>query len=630
MARSRLWRMSIWCNLRGPGAWCGADMGRLRAALLAVLAAVAPAVAEQAAPDVDWSHARRAWHAAEGWVRGGETPAGAGEQPILVSRLGGACVTLRQHGVTLGSGVALVAGGDARASDAADLLETVRVATRRALEGARDARRRRGDAADAEAAGRLPLLTIDLQVARRPEPVLVAAEAPPEAVLRGFASGFHGLVMTSRQSGPGSHWSWPANSLAANRSAADQLGQLLRRLGLAPGADLGRVGRPGGPRLDRFEVIHLVRAGPGEPLEQLTRGHVVLPPRPISQRTIESLASRLAAHLIGRSRADGSLAGLYAPTPDRHRRAAADADGIALAALALARHARATGSDDARDVSAAALRLLGPMLTDRDLPPQPAAMGLAVLTSFVLPPHAERKGTRDALLERLCEWTGAETSGRGATSAAAWSLVADGLATAYGQVRDPALVGAARAATRSAWRAIDGRPFIGALPWALDATRLLGRVGALEAREADDRLRDAAAIVEEVHRCQIRRPPALGPDDVLGGFDMDSAPHRGAPHPDWRSAQALHVLMAALRDPVLVGDADRDRWLLDCALAARFLAQLAFDRPGCFYVRRPALVVGGVRRSLDDNELGVTPSAMSLLAVDELLRHLQSMGREPG
>ncbi len=67
---------------------------------------------------------------------------------------------------------------------------------------------------------------------------------------------------------------------------------------------------------------------------------------------------------------------------------------------------------------------------------------------------------------------------------------------------------------------------------------------------------------------------------------------------------------------------DRERqdvagWV-DCALAARFIAQLMVDQPGCYYVRSPDDVVGGVRRQLWDNTMDVEPVAMALLALTEL------------
>lgn len=137
------------------------------------------------------------------------------------------------------------------------------------------------------------------------------------------------------------------------------------------------------------------------------------------------------------------------------------------------------------------------------------------------------------------------------------------------------------------------------------------------------RLEVVSRVLRQLRRCQVTEP-ALGPDDVVGGVDLYSTPKQGAPCPDWRTAQALSLMTAALRHPSLDG---RHRMHLtsECALAARFLGQLMFDRPDCFYVRSPELVLGGVRRRLSDNKLGITPTAVALLAVIDLQESLAAL-----
>ncbi len=88
--------------------------------------------------------------------------------------------------------------------------------------------------------------------------------------------------------------------------------------------------------------------------------------------------------------------------------------------------------------------------------------------------------------------------------------------------------------------------------------------------------------------------------------------------PTGGSAYAVAFLAAAVRQPHVVADPDRLDWLLTCGLGARFLAQLTFDEPDCFYVRSQEDTLGAVRLALWDNRLPAAPTAVSLLAFVEL------------
>jgi len=90
-----------------------------------------------------------------------------------------------------------------------------------------------------------------------------------------------------------------------------------------------------------------------------------------------------------------------------------------------------------------------------------------------------------------------------------------------------------------------------------------------------------------------------------------------APSPTWRTAHGLLILSLAARHEGVVPEDKRVRLLIDGAYCGRFIKQLMFDKPACFYVRNRDAALGGVRARLWDNDLAVAATAMSLLAVCE-------------
>ena len=86
----------------------------------------------------------------------------------------------------------------------------------------------------------------------------------------------------------------------------------------------------------------------------------------------------------------------------------------------------------------------------------------------------------------------------------------------------------------------------------------------------------------------------------------------------------------AVRTSYVLGEGEQLEWILSAGLGSRFLAQLMFDTPNCFYVRSPDDARGGVRLMLWDNRLYITPTAMALLATLELERTLQTVRIEGG
>ena len=134
-----------------------------------------------------------------------------------------------------------------------------------------------------------------------------------------------------------------------------------------------------------------------------------------------------------------------------------------------------------------------------------------------------------------------------------------------------------------------------------------------------------ARLVNTLSEQQVIEPPLLGPDDVLGGFQLYRGPAGSPPNPNWTSASLLAFLAVAMRDPGITEDQDPFGWLLTASLGARFVAQLMMDRPSCFYVRSLDDALDGVRLALWDNQLAIAPTAMSLLAMVELREAIEAL-----
>ncbi|MAE66360.1 MAG: hypothetical protein CMJ18_18985 [Phycisphaeraceae bacterium] len=548
---------------------------------------------------MDWSHARRVIRDLRSSLN--RSASAADPKPVEVRGVCGVRVTLRDAGRTLGTGDAApgVAG-----DDRADLAALGRSALRRALGVARP----RSEAP-------VTAFDLDLQVAHDARQILIDAD---DRLDRHFAPGHHGLRLSSVDA-DGAHlaaWSWPASNLAANHLPHRQLAHLLRRAGMRPERDLDRLGRTRQPRLERLEVIHFVlRAGASDAL-RLFRGRTPRAGREMSERGVDMLARRVARHLVDRQRLGGSFHVVFKPTSDRFRKADSAPRETALAALALARHAslerRRGRADAARRADDAVRRAVVHLLKAINQRRHVTAAALTVMTMI----EAQGLGAYREERQRL----GLFLVGTPVVpeSEADQAIIVAALVRMHAQTRSADAKAVAAARLKGLWSSIEGRRVVGALPWLIEAEIELGRLDAAHRVRHDDLVDLVAAIRSR----QIVAPPEIGPDDVVGGFDLDPFDGRrlksGAPAPDWRSAQGLAVIALARRHAPLMGDADAARWTLDGALAARFIDYLMFRESDCYYVRRPERVLGGVRSSLADNSLGLVPSAATLLGLVEL------------
>lgn len=628
------------------------------------------------APRVDWSNALEAHRLIESWVAARRVR-GEEENPIRVTGLSGVKVTLRWNGKVLGSGEAYPK--DPTADNAVVNLKALAArATRLALEAGesmmQDFRRRAlarpgaqpstqpgGDEKPKRDPGKYLLgdptirMVVELQVGLRLEPIHLASDAKEGELFAQFAPDFHGLRLWTDAgrvpAAPRDSWIWPGTALAFNMSPQNQILRLLiqARLDLS---DVQRLARPKGPALWRFEIIHVVRPTPDSAVTRLVRGNVLLPQTTLDEATLDSMATRMARNLAGRPAEMPPL-----PNAERNERATQD---LALTAYVLSQWLKqgdkAAVPEKLRAEIEAVVRRDAEMLLARMAKIEAAPRALLLLTLIDTPALGERKVQRDALANSLLsrwnpggsfssggipegkaiEKPGDRKRGNTAEMPPTQALIVAALAHLYEQTRDAELGEKVRASRMMQWREFPADRILAALPWMMRTEAYAALLDALDAPATQPgHVSDAGAAAERREKIQklmaslrdrqVVDPPALGPADVVGGFELTGAPSSGAPSPDWRSAFAVGFLASAMRDSEIVQPHDRVAWLLTCGLGARYLAQLMYDAPGSYYVALPGEVLGATRASLWDNDTPVSATAMSLLAVLDLKKTISEI-----
>ena len=530
-----------------------------------------------------------------------------------------------------------------------------------------------------------PRVLVDLQIAKRPRPVLIPANDPESAVVFAFIPGHHGLLLTATQ--PHSATTaklWPATALADNLSPLQQIHQLLGQLNL-PETQLNRIARPatmlspgtknnpaantpqsreasslGQPtlHLSRFEIIHLVRPSWSDPPMVMVRGQQLLPTAPLTAPTLASMAQRMTDFLLRRITPDGQSLGVYQPTTDRFETDHTTWPETALLAYTLAerlQYLQQTQADPAtiQPLHNALNRLL-PFLQPTDDSPgspgspspaqrDPAAAALFILTLHTLGHDPAYQGLRQYLPMLVDRLRGLRLSEGGfanqfisrhqPANLPLQGLILAALSTHAAATGDAPLRQLVSEELDRCWKQSTPGPLATAMPWLavaefalrepVNATDDSNRQGSLK----EDRAQRLLALAKTLRSQLIRQPPVASfgispPADVVGGFDVMPRWPESQPYPDWRGAQFLAFWSLALAQPEFRHGPDVLPWVLDCGLAARFMAQLMFTDMGTYIVRSPDDVLGGVRLAPWDNRVGTPATAMSLLAITQLQQAL--------
>ena len=618
------------------------------------------------APLVDWSHAMQAHHLVEAWVLRGAVDDKASSEPIEAVGVEAVCITLRWSGLTMGVGMAH--RDDANPS--ADLVTLVRLATSRALAKVEDRLADRRTTSNETQSKILTLpeaghhLQVDLQIAHSPTQVQLTPTENDQAIFSCFVPGYHGLRMASRGHNEkiNTAWIWPANALAGNISPRSQLVRLLSDLGYKP-QDLKQIAQREGPSLKRFDVIHIVRPRSKHPVVRLTRGGTLIRSTDITESSIEQMAMRLTDFLIRRQRPDGSMAGTYHPSTDRYDPITAPLPDIALATYALTTrlndlkrnkpdHAQINRIKSAIGLGVKYLinqvsgeipgRMSHRTHPTTQLTTDPAAVALLIMTLVESPGMAAYKTDRDRLVAKLLEYRTKDglfrSSDNNDTTLLDYptqSLIVAALHTLYETTRDEQLERSTAQSQQVLWRNADITILMKSLPW-IAITQIPTRYSVLTS-EVDANTPNMhtalTSLAAAIYREQFPATSDMDSTDLVGGFKPVIEPSNGPPEPDWRTAQALFFLTKMMKHPRSINQNDRLACLLQCGLATRFLMQLMFDEPACYYARSQDDVLGGLRETLWNNQLSIKPSAMGLLTIttfQEVLREVERTTKTPG
>ena len=623
-------------------------------------------VAPDEAARVDLSHALLLFSHMETWSAQGNASQAAA--PIWVSDVAGVKVTLRLGGMMLATGVQWIEpipiqmdprdtlgrpvinlaalGQQAMQTALGQLTRQVQTSTMtptQVEESLRDLGSR---------------LLVDVQIARRPRPVLIPSTDPDSSVVFSFVPGHHGLILTAsrtRAADTRRATLWPASALADNLAPLAQIHQLLRGLDL-PEGDLKIIGRPtpagtgaaGAPTLHlaRFEVLHVVRPSWNDPPMEMVRGQQLLPPMPVTSPTLESMAVRMTDFLLTRVRHDGQATGVYVPASDRWENETATWPETALLGFTLSQRLLLLHGSHAPEPELArlreALRRILAYLQPVDGSSGPAQRDPATASLFILTLHALQTESMAAswspqipgLAERVYQLRlpggGFESQFMARNKPAnlpLHGLILAALSTHAARTGRGDWHTTLRMELDQLWKTSDPGPLATAMPWlavAEFALREKYENGAFKPLD-EGRMQRIHALAKKLRSQMIRQAPSLGPADCIGGFDVTPRSPESAPYPDWRGSQFLAFWALALAQPEYRQGPDALPWLVDCGLASRYLGQLMYVETATFAVRQPGEVLGGVRLSLWDNRVGTPATAMSLLAITQLQRTLQTM-----
>jgi len=608
---------------------------------------------------LDWSHALQAHAWVEQWVAAGSTDQSASLPSIRVADAIATRVTLRWSGLTVATGRALAPLSNELRRQSIDLKLLVKAATDEALQIAAqrlDNHHRQHRLVDgkpntnglgtlATAANRLQ---VSLQIARPLQRITMANEDPLRAIYHHFIPGYHGLRLThrTRHDPQPAAWIWPANALAANMSPRDQLLRLLVDLGYGIN-DLPLVARQKGPRLERFEVIHVVRSGPDLPVMRLVRGCQEIPLSSLSAAYIESMAERMSDFLIRRLRPDGSMAGIYHPSTDRYDLAEASDEDLAWAAYALGsrvknllqlkvKHPQLSQCRKAVGLIVDRLtrRILNAAKIDDSLVIDATTASLLLMTLIDLTNPAPYKAVSGALAKHLLLLRNSDGSFRRGPnerspllSRATAALVTAALSHLHEKNRDPQLAVQIADSQNQIWNHSDAKGLFEALPW-LVVTEMQGHHSTTRGMNDEHDSKVNRTLDQLILALRHRHAGGLLRTNQLSATLVANKSFGPMAEPSWRAADLILVLSSILENRDFLQQRDTSQLLLACAVAARSLGWLMFNESSCYYVRSQSDVLGGVRKNLWDNRLGGVATATSLLAITQLQATMTRLNRK--
>lgn len=371
--------------------------------------------------------------------------------------------------------------------------------------------------------------------------------------------------------------------------------------------------REAGVRLYALRTTHLAQSAPGREPVFLHRGTRVVPQTDLdSAAELRAFADLLAAGLMSRC-APGTpptfTQGALRLTTGQFEQAIGDGSTPMLGALALRRYAELAREAPA-PMQARAGQVAGALVhaaTDGGASPGGgSAAALAVL--------ARVRGDGAPGIDQP-PWAGlvaalaSENAPDAPASRALWALAL---------AESPAQRAEAQVRVRGLLAGLSPESMPGAMPW----------LGLAQVRVADGAGDVPGAVtLREMRTLTWSRAltPAQAGEanaDLVGGIVLDAG---GPPLPTWQTARLALVTAVMLRDGRLTSAEERGREIVRVLSALRFLRQLTVDPDGLWL--RPGLTaaVGSVRLAPWEQRTSAEATAITLLAVCEMVEALEGM-----
>ncbi len=372
----------------------------------------------------------------------------------------------------------------------------------------------------------------------------------------------------------------------------------------------------------RFKVDHAAEPEPGRPAEVLYRGQRLITLGDVDQRReLSIMAMTLADHLRRRHRGGYPISSAAlalegdrpAGTSDERPVSLTQAAGLVVALEAY----EALATIVEADVRTPTVTSKGRLAQELRVPLTREV--LAAMDRAALPNRAELHADAQSGQAQLAAALLAhDDKPLRATLEALTASIPQGRAPALGgllawSLQDPARVRAAMA-DRTPGTLVNDMPWLG---WA-----------ELDSAAKGEPVPSAAALRQmraSLWQLQLTALDA-GDDgqDLVGGLVF---PGSRAALPTWQTARAVAFLATMLGDDRLTSPSERPEQIAKLIGAVRYLRQLQVDRTLTWMVSEPSFAIGGVRASTLDQTVSMDATSMTLLAVLELLRSLDTLER---
>lgn len=545
-------------------------------------------------------------------------------------RVGACCVTLRARGRVLGRGEAV--GGDANIAGAT---RDAMIQAQSPLAALRD------ELAFTTLAEAAAMVSIGVEFSGALVPLDFTTFGEMD---RSLAPGLDGVavrvgqkieatfpsVILQRSIAPGL-----ASAAAAARLTGDP------RLGLpeAPEAQPGKVRESHHATFYRFRVTHLVQTSPDAPPVFLHRGGKIFDVSRLDVPEMRRWADGMARNLVGRAWTGPGAIGMsgtdwpalgktdppIAGAPEQSLAIIAICDYLAVRAGVGRFELAPKAEHDAYGVMA--LLLADQLLTveAEETPPwnEPLSAASTMLAlhavGHVVQPKYVPKAELVAKLDDVL-WSAYSPKDGWSSSIPepARGLVAWAMLVRAGDMSDADKAETANKAIAAIYLGINPSRLVAQMPWLGFAELDRSNGGDVAASTAYRDMRDllSAAVFH----------PGDDDQDLAGGIVFTTS---GLPLPTWHTVRPVAFLGAMLGDRRLTDADERPRQTARVMSNLRFLRQLSADEYVATSFADPKHTMWGVRSALWDQRQPVEATAMTLIAVCETLRSLDSMAARP-